>query len=61
MELQYDKNTKYKEYSTKQYGIAQTFSSKKGTFLPYIRDYRKLTCKFCLNGMPILKSAVHSF
>lgn len=43
MELQYDKNTKYKEYSTKQYGIAQTFSSKKGTFLPYIRDYRKLT------------------
>lgn len=43
MELPYDKNAKYKEYSAKQYSIAQTFSTKKRIFLPYVRDYKELT------------------
>lgn len=55
MELQYDKNIKYKEYSVKQYSIGQTFSFKKQIFLPYVRTYEELTQEQLLNIIRLAK------
>ena len=55
MELQYDKNIKYKEYSVKQYSIGQTFSVKKQIFLPYVRTYEGLTQEQLLNIIRLAK------
>lgn len=43
MELLYDKNDEYREYSVSKYTIGSTFSKQKRLFLPYIRKYEKLT------------------
>lgn len=43
MEIQYDKNDRYKEYSVDLYTIGQTFSIRRHIFLPYIRKYKELT------------------
>ena len=43
MEIQYDKNDRYKEYSVDRYTIGQTFSIRRHIFLPYIRKYKELT------------------